>query len=256
MNCGLDGNHLYLYASATSIRQVSLDRSVAKLKTSIERKLGRPVLCLLEPGLYQGPLHDRGRAGLSSKDGNLYIWIDPDYLNQTEITHELFHLKLRVEGVFTSEFDVKGPKDIDPFAVFQANRYFQNLLWHRLFFSRMRAMGLDPVAEQRKKLVEDLSKRFPWSPVNSAIAVYNYVQCILILDDPSFAKRYRDWLRRTGFSEEVAKGERIAKSIRRANPRTQMQMRDELAKDFTILFEENFEPSMFRPSAEFSHPSS
>ena len=252
MNCGLDENHRYVYAAATSIRQISLDSVEAKLKARVEQKLKRPVFCLLEPGLYQGPLRDYGLAGQSSKDGNVYLVFDPDYIDHTEIVHELFHLKLRTEGVFVSGFDVKGPADVAPGLISEASRREGNLIQHRLFFARMRAIGLDPVAKQRKTMTEQMSDQNPpqWNSLNSVEAVYQYAECALLFGDPSFTRRYGDWLQKIGFREEVTKGKRIAESISRTDPRTKAQLQDELARDFTIMFEEEFTPSMFTAQAD------
>ena len=250
MSCGVDEKHAGTYSAATSFRQVKLDRDVAELKSIIEQELRQPILCLVEPGLHDGPLHDFGLASSSQRDGNLYIVIDPDYLDRTEITHELFHLKMRTEGVFVFGFDVKGPANVDPDLVFEAQGRFGNLIQHSLFFGRMRAMGIDPAANQRKTMIQTMSGPMPWNPINSVEATYDYAQCVLLFNNPSFTKQYGDWLKSVGFGEEVGKGEQIAQSIAQSNPRTEEQMKDELAKDLTIMFEEQFTHSMFTPRRE------
>ena len=229
---------------------VALEPAVAKLKEDTEKGLKQPVSCMLVPYLYDMPNHDFGQA-TTSKDGKPYILFDPRYLSQDEIAHELFHWKLRTEGVFTFGFNVAAPKDVSETAVSEANRYLQNILFHRLFFARMRAMGFHPVAKQRNSATDNmLNPNFHFQtndPVVFVHAVVGYLEFAAFSKDTSFVKKYGKWLEKEGESNAPVIGERIRKSISKANPRTEKQMQEELARDFTILFGKKFWPSMLTP---------
>ena len=251
MMCGIDAQHTGFSTAANDVQAVTLEPEVAQLKNEVEQGLAEPVLCLLEPGLYLSPLHDYGLVRRAPQDGKLYVLVDPQYLDQNEIAHELFHLKLRTEGVFAGGFDVKTPDGVDPRAAAESSRQLADLMQHRLFFDRLRAMGFDPVAKQRASALRTMSNRnFHFAhqdQITFVEAAWSYVEAAAFFNDRALTDRYGDWLGEAGEPDAAAVGARIAKSIRRSDPHTEAEMQEEVAKDFTILFGEKFTPEMFTP---------
>lgn len=228
---------------------IELQSSVSKLRKETERELGQPIFCIVQAGLRvstNGNLAE-GRP----INGKPYIVIDQDHVTQVEVAHELFHWKLGAEGAPLS-FDVRTPQDLNPKIVAGAVGLLLNLMEHRLFFPMMRAMGFDPAASLHDAVVYMMSVpnfqfRATTPEVARLYAVAYYIQCVALINDRSFTKQYSGWLEKTGRSEAAATGAHIASSIVRANPRTANQMKKELAKDLTVLFGDEFTPSMFTP---------
>jgi hypothetical protein len=250
MMCGVDVRHTGVSSDANGVQAVTLEPSVAQLKEEVEQGLAEPVSCLLEPGLYLSPLHDYALVQRSPQDGKLYVLVDPQYLDQSEIAHELLHLKLRTEGVFVGSFDVKSPDGVDARAVAESSRQVADLMQHRLFFDRLRAMGFDPVAMQRASVRILADKNFHFAQedqITFVAAVWSYVEAATFFDDRLLTYRYGERLGEAGEPDAASVGARIAKSIRRSDPYTEAEMRAEAAKDFTILFGKKFTPEMFTP---------
>jgi hypothetical protein len=231
---------------------VSLPSSVARLRKEVESKFGKSVNCKAIAGL-RATTGDYAKARVYA-DGTPWVLLDKSQgAGPDDIAHELFHLKLTAEG-FTSYAVQPAPPDIEPAVLLWVVKELSDLLLHRLFFPQMRSMGFDPTAKQRRNV--ELMMQQDRSLSNSAYGAVHYVEDSLLVNDNAFSQRVDNWYRRSGWTQELAKGKAMEASILSHNPRRPRQIQRELLACLNILFGNKFTPDLIKPVPFPIHPPS
>jgi hypothetical protein len=184
-----------------------------------------------------------GLAGVASDGtplGSPYIALDPVLgTNEMEVVHELSHLQLIAQG-FPANIAVPViPAGVDRDSLYEALRTLPDILWHRLFYPRMRRMGFAPDRKFRSQMEAEMAN--PNSAGRSAVrAAVEYAYVAVLDRDPAFVARVEKWYRKRGWTEGLAKGKSLHDSIIRASPTSPDDSARELIICLNILFENKF----------------
>jgi len=143
----------------------------------------------------------------------------PRTKTETEIAHELFHLQLRatcyqenVRAVLVERVSQRYPWPSDapePDIKDAAHLLLDIIQQHRVFYPKMRKMGLDP----SKSLRQDLESAMRDNTLSTDQVALAYVDIALTTSDTSFLKKYESWAKNSGHRGELEKGEKITHQI-------------------------------------------
>jgi hypothetical protein len=187
---------------------VTLSKPSSALLDEVERAYSSPVKEQLNQNLPPGVLAASGIEPLGGPFISIGNSITPD---ESTIVHELFHLKLHVEKY---PYQVLWDSSLLPGDDGRRYERLKRLLYqfvldpltHRVFYGRMRAMGLDPATNQRafvEKLLEEYRQRkADWTPSGRVATYFMFVS--ELSGDSALIKRIDEWYRAQGWSAELA----------------------------------------------------
>jgi len=214
---------------------VHLRPSVQQLRLYVENKLGTQVACKL------------GRILVSEGDYAHFdfdrdvptITLDENYgKDETEITHELFHVKQTVLRLTGQQLKVSFPAELDDGEFFLVLKRFKQALEHRQFYPAMTAMGFDPTKKDRGKLEELLNST---QGINRRLERKEFVTKYVAyatqrLPPPLLAKLDRVY-RDNGLERELTYGKKIASVIQRAKSVDSTQMNATIRKCLELYYD-------------------
>lgn len=242
--------------SSPSLCGISLRPASAHLLHYVEHRFAKPVRCELATNLAQS---EGARANERlDVDGTPVVRLDSGSgRTETEVVHELFHLQLRALG-FPQDFAITVPPSIDGNILQLAARDISAMLEHRLFYPKMRQMGLDPTKAYRDEVENHIAHERPpsYSSRYPQLLVIDYATVLLVINDPPLTRRMRMWYAQHGWQDALRRGRNLANYILRLNPDTPPKMRTALSESLKTVFNDTIEIqwSLEPGSAPTAHP--
>lgn len=164
--------------------------------------------------------------------------------NETNLVHELYHLKLDVDGLDltgmrfffpqtqrTKEITLGGAQG-GTFILNELSSYMQ----HRLFYKDMEAMGLHPYAELNSEMLSDIQKKTT-PPLARDLPEILAVRLLPVLDEPlAIQQPIETWYIKMGWIRQLDAAKQIHQFVKRRNPTTKASISDAITKSLAILF--------------------
>jgi len=201
---------------------IDLSSGAKQLIAEVEEAFGKPVLerevTTWEPSHY-------GESSVA-EDGTPTVTIN-SATGKTEATvvHELFHLKLRVEGFPILAYQFPPGQNT------QANREFMSWvgahlrdpIQHSIFYPLMRDIGVDPDAELKTELDQALARNeflnLNSATKDTALALY-YLKAALQLNDDEMLRGIVRWYKKKGWRDSLTLGKKLSQIVLNAEPQT------------------------------------
>jgi len=241
--CLLVGNPWFAAGQSTASPLacgIPLRPSSKSLLQDVERRFEKPVQCRIVTNLAQG---EGGRASEELEaDGTPLIKLDSTLgRSETEVVHELFHLQLRAQG-FPQDFATTIPPGVDVKILRRAALNISGMLEHRLFYSSMRKMGLEPTKAYREELESHIAQDQPPPYANHPeLLAVDYAVVVLVVNDPSLKQKVGAWYERHGWQDAMNRGKRLVSYVLQENPNTPDKKRVALAGCLETVFGDKFE---------------
>jgi hypothetical protein len=227
-----------LPAVRSSLCGVPLRHKPRELLRYIESKGQQQVSCTVVDGFDNA--QDIGMA--ETEGGKLSIKVDSSRgVNETNIVHEMFHLKLFVDGLDTDNLEFTYPNtsrsgQVSQEMIGRLGNLLCSYLEHRLFYGKMVSMGLDPY------VLNDVSIRTHIQNHDSPAIVDTMPEALSIAilsieDGPVVTRELAvNWYMEMGWSNYLRIGEAMHKLIVQKNPRTRSAVADVETQCFALLF--------------------
>jgi hypothetical protein len=212
---------------------------VDKLKQRVERLYGKPLDCELD-NIHAGEMVDFGKANITTDDTPVITLDRVLGTDETEIAHELYHLKLIAEGI-DGVLEMHAPPDIDA-KLFQFTvRKLHNMILHRLFYPKMRSMSLDPNKKQRDAMMQIISKSSKYDRIPSFDeATLNYVVLTAADDTPWFQHEVDSYFGRLGLAPVPQRGKLIIQTMGRLQPGTLQETKADILACINVFYTRSF----------------
>jgi hypothetical protein len=198
---------------------IKLHRTTQGLLENVERGLGKRIK---EEVISTWEATYRGESEILD-DGTPVIRLNRAFSKSEQIIlHELFHLKLKIEGFYTIEFEGES-------LLLQRQqgylRWIKILLYdgleHRLYYPRIRAFGFDPSAD----FFRDFKERRRTNSLATLgrdgtddRALY-FFKAVLELNSKEIDE-VENWFKAKNWTVELEMGKRLAKLVTSEDPRT------------------------------------
>lgn len=199
---------------------LKLSTAASQLLHDVEREYGKQVQCETRSNLQDA----EGGIALESvaSDGTPLITLDI-FAGKTETSfvHELFHLQLRRSG-FQQDFRLRLPPNVHRPGAESVGRDTSSLIEHRLFFGRMRKMGLNPTEHFRKDVEDDVVYDRPPAyagKITGKLAT-GYAYITLLIRDQALTRKVGAWYAKHGWSDELTRGKLISQYLTTYDPDT------------------------------------
>jgi hypothetical protein len=217
---------------------VHLRTQAAAIHRYVESKTNNLVNCKSVNGLVQ----NTGNLGDSWIDGGIpQIHVDLDKgMNETTITHELFHLKLIADGINIGGLEFapgNSPRvsELGRDNVLSLVSLLSAYLQHRLFYKDMIAMGLDPYAEKDSALKQFNANGLP--PGRVVLPERRSLLLMEILDQsPTTVNLAKDFYKKMAWEEQFAMAETLHDLINKRDPKTNDEMIKTVDDCLVLLF--------------------
>jgi hypothetical protein len=192
---------------------IRLSNPAAALLREVETKFDKPIKERVGAKLPPGTLAVSGLDPL----GVPYISVSESAsVDEAMIVHELFHLKLLSTGFpVRLIWGARGlPHDDGRYARW-GDLLFTGIMGpmlHRVFYPKMRAMGLNPTALQEKAALnialENMNNKIDWPPDRRVLTYFFFA--VELKDDPQMLGPLRTVYFQQGWTTELAKAKRMA----------------------------------------------
>jgi hypothetical protein len=217
---------------------VPIGTAATKLLRSVEREFGKPVECQVKP------MASESGFGFVKSDGTLLgtpcIELDPLLgVNETEVVHELFHLRLNAHGFPANIAIPVIPVGVDRNSLSTTVQLLSDTLGHRLFYPKMVTMGFDPDQKYRSQVQAAMAS--PNTPDQSGlVGAVQYAYVAVLERDPAFVRSVETWYRKQGWTKSLTQGRRLRDSIIHSAPKSPDESAKELIVCLNILFDNKF----------------
>lgn len=231
-----------LFASRPKVNDlcgVHLRSQAQAVQLYVEHHINHIVVCEVRPG-FVGSTSDRANSEIFN--GVPTIRVDSVVgVNETEVTHELFHLKLLVQGISLKGMRVPiqqtpREKSINSGSMYKLATDLHAYFQHRLFYESMAAMGLKPYEATNREVELDI-KEGNHPAYARSVPEELAVQLLPFLDQPkAISALVEKWYRDQGWGRQVEDAITIHKIIEVRNPTTQAGMASTFQECWGILF--------------------
>lgn len=203
---------------------IDLRGEARMLWAEIEEHYKRPVRELLLDDL--GYSYYAGLADVDP-DGTPVVKLrSTNRVTEEIIVHELYHLKFYAEGypVIRLEYPTAWKEEREQARVRFIVAQIYDTIEHRIFYPRMRAMGLAPDDTLKSSIEFDLEgdrrgEDVPGLTRREALAI-EYFQAALLLGDERLLARLTNHYRSRGWDRALDTGRAMAELVRRSQPST------------------------------------
>jgi hypothetical protein len=227
------------HAVPVTVCGIQLHPRVDKLKERVERLYGMPLDCELGD-IHAGEMADFGTSRIATDDTPVIILDRVLGTDETEIAHELYHLKLIAEGI-DGGLETHAPPDIDAKTFQYTVRKLHNIIAHRLFYPKMRSMSLDPNKKQRDGMMQIISKSSKYDRIPSFDeATLDYVVLIAADDTSWFQQEVDSYFDRLGLAPVAQRGKLIIQTMDRFQPGTLQEMKADILACIDAFYARSF----------------
>jgi hypothetical protein len=213
---------------------ITLRAQLTQLRGDLESRLHHPIVCEIA-NIHSG---EGNYASMTiDRQGVPIIKLDQSRgKDETEVAHELFHLKLVATGLET-EFRVNLTSDLDTEEVSFIINKFRSDISHRLFYPTMLSMGIDPIKKEKSTWSEFVDSRRPISRnMSHPQAVVNYVGVATERLPADLIDKIDLIYANNGYKNELALGKKIAARIRQTSPKKSSEIAAELVACLEIYY--------------------
>jgi len=210
--------------SKKSLFGVNLRLEAQKLLTVVENYYGKPIE---ESRASNWPPGKIGHATVKS-DGTPVITMNSSIpINEEDIVHELFHLKLNAEGFYAYHYYESDTRD-----KIERNKEFLEFLsasvydpiQHQLFNPEIRKMGLEPSLIIKKAVESRVQSKSTAGLSEEADRAVFYFRAALELNDKKLLNKLDQLYRKNRWDDSLNIGIDLANIIVKAKPKTPEQV--------------------------------
>jgi hypothetical protein len=221
---------------------ISLRPQALAVQQYVEKRSGHPISCELKSGLYNG----HGEFGDANViEGVPLIKLDVTRgNNEITLVHELFHLKLLVQGLNLNGFKVFLPQTarVNDITLNGSKggeilgTELYSYLHHRLFYRDMEKMGLRPYSQMDDEIHSDM-KSGTRPPLATDLPEVLALHLLPVLDEPdSTRKPIEDWFVKEGWEKQLQMAKTIHQLIQVRDPKTPQALKKTLTDGLALLF--------------------